>query len=153
MQAVQDESDGRPAPAEAGGAQGVDKDSHRVELRGTRGLIGYCNDFSIDKNLHTRGITWQKITSPSFFFCQTSAILVIQGLMLQDLFPPSGRFVYTKNADEPLGRGPFVLLKGELSTAADPPLRLKSMVLASVLEFPQSLTKEQLLGSLLQAVQ
>jgi hypothetical protein len=153
MQALQDESDSRPSAADAGGAQGVDKDSDRVELRGTRGLIGYCNEFSIVKNLNTKGILWQKITSPAFFFHQASAILVIQGLMLQDLFPPSGRFVYTKNADEPIGRGPFILLKGELATAGDPPLRLKNMVLASLLEFPANLAKEEFLGSLLRAIQ
>jgi hypothetical protein len=96
------------------------------------------------------GLAWETIRSPAFYFEHAATILVVQGMVLQDFFPPDVRFVNVASLDEtPIAEGPFLLLKGELSMPWDPPLRLKNMVLAKVTKMPEDMTREQLLAILL----
>jgi hypothetical protein len=104
------------------------------------------------KCVRTAGIVWVKVTSPAFYLHQASAIMVAQGLLLQDLFSPASRFVHTLGPEDSLCGGPFILLKGELSKLEDPTPRLKDLVLASIVEWPSDYTKEQLFSLLLEAV-
>lgn len=99
------------------------------------------------------GLEWERLRIPTFFFEHAATILVVQGMVLQDFFPPDVYFQNLGSLDEePLARGPFLLLKGELSMPWDPPLRLKDMVLAKVTKMPKDMAREELLALLLRTV-
>lgn len=151
MQETSDEGHERSASAEADPLQGLDQDSNRVELRGGgwKGAIGYCGNVSVMRGMRTAGIEFEVIRAQTFYFAHAAAILVVQGMFIQDFFPPD---VYFERNRQLFAHGPFLLLKGTLSTAEDPPPRLKNMVLAHVLSTPEGISREPLLGLLLRAV-
>lgn len=97
------------------------------------------------------GVAFDVVYIKEFFFEHAATVLVVQGMVLQDFFPPDVYFKHAPYAD-PIARGPFLLLKGELSQPWDPPLRLKNMVLARVNSVPEGMKREELLGHLLRAV-
>ena len=98
-------------------------------------------------------ITFDLYKSGAFYFEHAATILVVQGMILQDFFPPD---VYWQSVvggkRHAYGPGPFLLLKGELSQPWDPPLRLKNMELARVISAPKDMKREELLGHLLRAI-
>jgi hypothetical protein len=133
----------------------VDQGSDRVELvgGGWSGSIGYCTTFSWERPCRNGGVEWEKVTSPSFVFSQTAALLVAQGMKLSDLFPPDVSFVVPHKEGDLRVRGPFLLLKGTFSRPSSPPLRLQDMVLARVSLVPGGMPDDEVRAVLLRAVQ
>lgn len=77
-------------------------------------------------------------------------MLVVQGMLLQDFFPPDVYFCHASG--QSVAQGPFFLLRGTLSLPHDPPLRLMNMTLAKVESLPAGMSKEEMLGVLLSNV-
>jgi hypothetical protein len=156
MQEAHDEGRERADSAASGGAGGVDEGTNIVvELRGGgwRGAIGYGREFTFKTPLRVIGlpILWEAFEVPEFFFHQPAALLIAQGKLLQDFFPPDVYFAM-KDVPHAISRGPYFLLKGEYSKPMDPPPRLKNMVLAHVLEAPSDMKMEDLRARLLEYV-
>jgi hypothetical protein len=74
-------------------------------------------------------------------------------MKLSDLFPPDVRFTLERPGDKPFICGPFILLKGELSKPASPPLCLKDMVLARIESVPPHMAQADVLAALLRSLQ
>jgi hypothetical protein len=87
--------------------------------------------------------------SAELVLSHVAAMLVMQGMKLSDLFPPDMRFMCGEHV---LGLGPYVFLKGDLSTVQDPPLRLKNLVLAMNIKAPDGMKRDELLSVLLRGV-
>jgi hypothetical protein len=94
---------------------------------------------------------YTRLKLDAFIFDQVAGVLVMQGMTLQDLFPPDAHFVcvWEKHPAQILVAGPFVLLKGEASAGWDPPLRLKDVVLAALESVPAGMTRDDVLAFLL----
>jgi hypothetical protein len=154
MQETQDANHEGAPVGQAYRTEGVVENPDRVELKtpGAESSVGYCDGFALTKGLVTDGVQWEKIEIPELTLNQTSAILVTQGMLLQDLFARHSWFIDKKRGDV-LAVGPFYLLKATLTSPASPPLRLRGIVLAGVLQYPEGMKKMDVLGKLLQAVQ
>jgi hypothetical protein len=126
-----------------------------IELRGGgwKGAIGYGREFRFKTPLRVVGmpIVWESFEVTEFFFHQPAALLIAQGKLLQDFFPPDVYFAM-RGVAQPISRGPYFLLKGEYSKPQNPPPRLKNMVLAHVLEAPKDMKMEDLRARLLEYV-
>lgn len=152
MQVQQDEgSVGAPADSTAE-TTGLDQSPDRVELRGGgwKGAIGYGHNFKLVSPCTTGGVLFELICIKEFFFLQAATILIVQGMVLSDFFPPDVYFA-RRGLDEALSRGPYVFLQGKLTEPHQPPLRLRDLVLARVHDVPSGMSKEQVLGGLLRA--
>jgi hypothetical protein len=130
MQALQDEGREGPGPAPAGGAEGLDQDSNRVELlcSGFSGARGWCRNITIDYKRRVDCITYTRIRISELVLAPADAVLVLQGRLIKDLFLPNAFFRLRENV---LARGPFIYLAGELAAMHDPPPRLKNVILAT----------------------
>jgi len=128
---------------------------HVVELRGGgwKGAIGYGCEFTFKTPLRVIGIpiVWEAFEIPEFFFNPPAAMLIMQGKLLQDFFPPDVYFAM-RGVPHTISRGPYFLLKGEYSKPQNPPPRLKNMVLGHVLEAPPDMKMEDLRARLLEYV-
>jgi hypothetical protein len=159
MQETHDESHELAAPAPAGEARGMDQDTDQVgqlvELRGGgwKNAVGYAREFSVEHACRDENarIVWQSVMFPEFFLNPAAAMLVAQGKLLQDFFPPDVYF-RTDGEKRVLSRGPYFFLKGEYAKPNDPPPRLKGLLLARVLEAPCEMKMEELRAWLLQHV-
>lgn len=156
MQTLQDEGGEGPGAAPAAGTEGLDPHPHqvaRVELLGGGWSkpIGYCPQFEHTRSVRIGEIEFSRIDAQEFFFDHAATVLVVQGMMLQDFFSSD---VYFQSAldGHVFDHGPFIFLKGALSSFASPPLRLKNMVLARVTSMPKDMTRTELLGALLRAI-
>ncbi len=132
----------------------MDEGPHRVALvgGGWSGPIGHCRDFKWTRPVRTGSIEWESIESSAFVFSQTAALLVAQGMKLSQLLPPDVRFdLSSVGVEGPTG--PFLLLKGTLSTPDSPPMRLKDMVLARLTRVPVGMSEADVLSDLLRSVQ
>lgn len=154
MQKTSDEGRHGSAAEEAGGPERLDKNSYRVELLGGGwvGAVGHAKTWRTRAPLFAadRRVEFALVEAETFFFGHAAALLVVQGMLLQDFFPPD--IYFASKAEGVLVRGPFLLLKGELSLPHDPPLRLKNMVLAHNISAPETLSREELLSALLDAI-
>lgn len=95
------------------------------------------------------GLICEFLQMPAFFFEHAATVLVVQGMVLQDFFPPD---VHFEKSGFILARGPFLFLRGKLSSLMDPPLRLEGLVLARVHSFPESMSRDALLARLLRRI-
>ena len=150
MQTLHDESGEGAGGTGAGEAARVDARTDRVELRGGGwpGAVARVQDFTLQSRFRKYGeLAYVRVAVGALVLNHAPAILVMQGLLLQDLFAPDTFFAFR---GEVLARGPFVLLRGTLSTPQDPPLRLKDVVLAAVERAPAGMTREEVLATLLE---
>jgi hypothetical protein len=154
MQEASDEGHEGAGSTEAAGSSRLGQDSYRVELvgGGWAGSIGHCTQIYWERTRNDGGVEWERVASPAFIFSQSAALLVLQGMKLSDLFPADVRFVLSHLEPYAGPRGPFVLLKGTLSTPGSPPLRIRDMVLAHIREVPKGMTRPEVLAALLRAV-
>lgn len=103
-----------------------------------------------DKFLGFNGVNYTRIWLDGFVFNHAAAVLQMQGMALQDFFPPDSYFLLNGDTEIPGARGPFVFLRGTLSGPWEPPLRIKNVFLAAVHAVPDGMTKEELLAFLLE---
>ena len=97
------------------------------------------------------------LTIPVLKLSPTAALLVLQGMQLSQLFPDDAKFVHTHLEDPKQGlgeieRGPFILLAGKLTPFSDPMPRLLDVSLAAISGVPEGLTREEVAGALLTAL-
>jgi hypothetical protein len=153
MQEAHDEGIER-APAAAADQSGrLDASAYEVELLGGgwSGVIGSGRVSGHVRGLCVGRIVWNMIELHELVLCQAAGILVVQGKPIQDFFPPDTRLVRADNQDL-VCYGPFFFLKGTLSRPADPPMRLKNVVLGRVFSAPEDLSMEAVRGKLLEQV-
>lgn len=97
------------------------------------------------------GIHFTKVEIDALLLHHAPAVLVLQGMLLQDLFMPDMYFI-DQETKIVLVRGPWVFLKGTLSERWRTPLRINDVTLAALEHVPEGLTREQVLAELLEAV-
>lgn len=156
MQTLPDaDCDGAAGPG-AGEAGGVEQGPYKLELLGGgwAAAIGHVEKGTISRKPSAPGgLKFTRIDLDAFVLGHTAAVLVMQGMRLQDLFPADAYFEYTSAAQRVvLACGPFVFLKGTLSESWDPPLRLQGAVLAALEHVPPDLTRDEVLTLLLKEV-
>lgn len=160
LQTIQDESHegtARPGPDKA---CRLEQGPYQIELRGGgwAGPVGRASKLTTESSalrvLPQGDLRFTRVNIDAFIFHQVSSVLVLQGMTLQDLFPPDARFACVRGNIEQqvLARGPFIFLKGALSEGWDPPLRLKGVVLAALESVPAGVTREEVLDCLLKEV-
>ena len=150
MQKTPDESGDRPTAAKADFAEGLVVDSREVTLEGGgwTAPIGRCLSFQLHPVSTTHGVEWQYLRFHGrFVLSQAAALLSIEGMPLQNLFPPD---VYLRAEDIHIVSGPFVFLRGIRSEFSDPPLGYRDLVLAKVHQFPEGMSRESLLSLLIE---
>jgi hypothetical protein len=155
MQTTSDEGHERADASASSGTCGVDEDTYKIELYGGgwSGAIGHAHEGQFAVPHTWKGIRWEHIRIPEFFLGHTAAMLVAQGMLLKDLFPPMSFFrIHAKEGDLVPSHGPYILLKGQLTKPDNPPSRLRDVVLAHVFEAPEGMKMEELQGLLLQQV-
>ena len=148
MQKTPDESDRGTASAEAGGAGRLDTNPDEVVLRGG-GWAGNIARFTgrlscLTVSLPRYKVSYMRLAADALVFEQAAAVLVVEGMMMQDLLQDT-----RIEQGSTLWPGPFLLLGGVLSPAWDPPMRLQNICLAQLREFPADMTRETLFGILL----
>lgn len=150
LQEMQDGGDEGAGAAGTAEARRVEQSPFRIELRGGgwADAIGRVENAWVSRSgLYTpKGVSFTSIELDAFIFHQAAAVLQMQGMLLQDFFPPDGYFIDEQR--NILARGPFVFLKGELSEPWSPPRRIKNVVLAAVYSVPEGMTREELLAVL-----
>lgn len=139
MQTSQHGGDGRSAVAPHLQAARFLEDTERVTLKATgwHSAIGSCFIFSTTPRavLVPRGehavvaIPWTRIDVPVFYPSHVSTLLLLQGALLQSLFPPTAFFVAGRT---PFLRGPFALVHGKASSFAAAPFCIRRLVLAQL---------------------
>lgn len=146
---------GAPAPAEA---RGVEQDSHEVniELRGggwvdaiARVRSCWWSGGQYQTEPHGIRFWWVKIDALVLHHAPT--VLVLQGMLLQDLFAPDTYFI-DQNTKTKIVGGSWVFLKGQLTERWVSPMRIDDVVLAGLMHVPEGLSKEQVLAELLEAI-
>lgn len=96
--------------------------------------------------------SWKRIVIPKLLLHHVTALLVMQGMKLQDLFQVDTvlRQVALPREGEVFGRGLHLLLAGELSPTYRMPISIKNVTLAH-LEFPlPDISREDLLRELME---
>ena len=135
----------------------MDEDSDRIELVGgsIAGVTAYCLKHSQSTRVYPKGtqpeLEYWLHRIPELVLGHTAALLLAQGMRLQDMLAPSC-FFRDARSGRVLVEGPYIVLAGTLSKPADPPPRVLDLVFARVRRMPSGMTKEQLLGQLLQEV-
>ena len=131
----------------------MDQDSLGVTLRGGGwpGPIATASAFCERPVRAEGGVSFTLYSLPSLTFAHATSLLVLQGMALQDLFPPDVRFEMDA-AGRTLAEGPFVLLAGVLSKPWDLPSRLEGVVLGKVVDMPEGMTRDELLSLMLGAL-
>jgi len=132
-----------------------DPDKVRIELRGG----GWPEAVARVRSSWWSGGQYQTPSGIRFWWVKTDAlilhhaptVLVLQGMLLQDLFMPDMYFLDV-NTNITLVRGPWVFLKGRLTERWETPMRIDEVTLAALEHVPEGLTKEQVLAELLAAV-
>jgi hypothetical protein len=92
-------------------------------------------------------IDWIRYDIDELLLGQTAGLLILQGLSLGKLFEG-----VSFSSPDFLLEGTFVFLAGKLSDLTLPPLALRGITLGSITTIAGELTKEQVLGALLQDV-
>lgn len=154
MQETHDEGEQRAGEASDAWPYRVDAYPDEVVLLGGgwKDAIGHgILDRIVAQNRCANVIYWDKFELDELVFSQAAAILIMQGMLLQDFFPPDVLFQHVR-CPRIVHRGPFFFLKGALSKPQDPPMRLKNVVLASVTEAPPDMPMEKLRGLLLEQI-
>lgn len=158
VQTMQHEGGGGAAGPGTEEARRVEQGPHRVDIAlcgaGWADAVAHVRlQYKQEATLHPRpsGLRYQRIDIESLVFSQVAAVLVLQGMTLQELFPPDAYF-QDRVQGALLARGPFILLKGTLSEGWDPPLRMQNVVLAALEFVPPDVTKEEVLALLLKEV-
>lgn len=98
-----------------------------------------------------RGVVFTRVDIGTLALHHAPAVLVLQGMLLQDLFMPDTFFV-DQNTGLELARGPWVFLRGTLGERWRAPLSIHQPVLAALTEVPPNLSRDEVLSELLQAV-
>lgn len=153
MQETSDEGRERADAPAATRAGGVDENTYQVELRGPNGLIGHADDF-VFKSPHRifkddLKVEWESVEVKELFLSQAQALLVAQGMLLKELFPPNSYFMVRPD-NIIFSHGPYIFLKGAPAKVTDPPPRLKGIVLAHVISAPEGMPMEKLQGLILE---
>ncbi len=150
------EGTGAEAPA---ATEGVGQDPHRMIITadGWNDPIGRFDVVPkiVDRTLRGEdGLLhhYAFIFGENFVFRRAAALLVVQGMMLQELFPADARLHSARETHYVVARGPFLYLAGELSLPHDPPLRLKKPIFAALRGVPPALINQKLLSALLSAL-
>lgn len=152
MQTEQNEGGSCPGSGQAETAGRLDQDSRQVELRGGGwpGVIAHCRTLLYDSAQPQSDLEGLVIRIPELMLSQAAALLITQGMPLQDFFPPD---VHFSAPPEPTKiDGPFLLLQGRLSDLWDPPPRLKDVVLVKVRSAPDTISRNELLAAFLALV-
>lgn len=157
MQAVQHEGNaGADAPGSTEAGR-VDQGPYEVavELRGggwVDAVASVRGALSLSRQTPVSGeLAYALARIDSLVLRHAPSVLVLQGMLLQDLFVPDVYF-FDLDANQVLMRGPWVFLKGALSKRWQTPLRIDGVVLASLDHVPEEMSREQVLSALLEAV-
>lgn len=166
VQEIQDEGCTRAGSTDAREARGVEQGPRKVniELRGGGWIdaVARVNNTWVSRSGRfapgagsLRGalgdIRFTLVEIDALLLHHAPTVLVLQGMLLQDLFMPDMHFI-DQETKAVLVRGPWVFLKGTLSERWQIPLRINDVVLAALEHVPEGLTREQVLAELLAAV-
>ena len=145
-------SPGRPPPNKA---CRLEQDSVRITLRsaGNSDPLGWVQGVyegrAVECITPVGVLRYHHVTFPVLVVQHVQAILLAQGMLLQDLFPPDAYFLSPHSSV--LARGPFVLLAATYVPPVSPPPRLENVVLAAPEIVPEGLTRDDVLALLLKA--
>lgn len=130
----------------------MEQGTEDVELvgGGWNGRIAKASGFST--KWHEVPFQWTEVRIVELALTQTPALLVMQGLKLQELFPMDSWF-RRFDLGLALKTGLHVFLRGELTPIHQPPLRLKNVILGHLDFIPEELTREELLATLIRQLQ
>lgn len=139
MPPEQDESDGRSTATGTDAAAGVHEHPKRIELRasGWNGPIGWCGSLSMQRRKKEEGaclLQWARFDISELHLSKPAALLVLQGMRLNNLFPPDLVFTIDGVTQEYPSVSPYVLLRAEPPNPLQPPPKLRAVVLGVVIQ-------------------
>lgn len=157
VQATPDEGCEGTRTAEAERAGGMEQDSYRVmspciELvgGGWNGPIATTREVHVQR--YAEPFSWLQIFIPELRLGHAAGLLLLQGMLLQDLLPLDSYFRLREGTKTIIGKGLHLLLKrGDFSPIARP-LALKNVWLGHLDKVPDDLTRDQLLNTLMKQV-
>lgn len=121
-------------------ADGIQSHSHRMSLRasGWESPIGWINELSVERVVHRRpddegkALTWDCLRTPELKLSKAAALLRVQGLPLNHLFPPDLTFCMGDGMQSVLSySAPILLLQRTVPSPVEGP-KLKNVVLGVV---------------------
>jgi len=95
---------------------------------------------------------WTQIFIPELLLSQAAGLLVLQGMLLQDLFPLDSFFRNREGQNTIVGKGLHILIKrGTYVPHAAPPT-IRDLWLGHLDKVPDGLTREELLDTFMKQV-